>query len=152
MQNVDSRRSGLAGLHAHVGEAGCIGLCTTEEIAAPPSRMGPAASRIMTMNNRKNELNRTPPSKNQEKVERILDRSEELLDRLLGHLGELQEEQREPDPEDRLWDIDEVANYLDVSKRTVETLINEGDLEPIRVRSLRRFDPSEVRGYCERMN
>lgn len=82
------------------------------------------------------------------KVVGLLDRAMEAIDRLLSHLDDL-EEAEGPDKGCALWSVDEVASYLDVSKRTVEALIADGKLEPIRVRSLRRFEPSEIRAYCQ---
>lgn len=85
----------------------------------------------------------------EEKVIGLLDRGMEAIDRLLDHLDHLEDEEG-PSKDRPLWDVDEVADYLDVSKRTVETLIANGELEPVRVRSLRRFKPSEIRDYCRR--
>ena len=85
----------------------------------------------------------------EEKVIGLLDRGMEAVDRLLDQLDDL-EGGEGPSKDRPLWDVDEVADYLDVSRRTVETLIAEGELEPIRVRSLRRFEPSEIRDYCRR--
>lgn len=48
-----------------------------------------------------------------------------------------------------LWTVDDVARYLNVSTRTVENLIAEGSLIPLRVRNARRFDPAAVRAYLE---
>lgn len=84
-----------------------------------------------------------------EKLDALLDKGLEATDQLLERLDRLGEIGG-PDKDEPLWDINEVADYFDVSKRTVETLIAEGELKPIRVRSLRRFDPSEIRDYCRR--
>jgi len=49
-----------------------------------------------------------------------------------------------PDP---LWDVDQVAEYLNVSRRTVDTLIAAGELRPMRVGRQRRFDPKTIDAY-----
>lgn len=49
-----------------------------------------------------------------------------------------------------LLDVQGVADRLAVSVRTVETLITEGELIPIRVRSARRFTPEAVDDYLRR--
>jgi excisionase family DNA binding protein len=46
-----------------------------------------------------------------------------------------------------LWDVDQVAQYLHVSRRTVETLIAAGELRPMRVGRQRRFDPKTIDAY-----
>jgi excisionase family DNA binding protein len=40
-----------------------------------------------------------------------------------------------------------VADHLNVSKRTVERIIDRGRLTPIRVGAQRRFEPESVRAY-----
>jgi excisionase family DNA binding protein len=79
----------------------------------------------------------------------LLSRIERIV-RIEGDHLERSLEQSEPERGKQLWTVGEVADYLGVSKRTVETLIAEGELRPIRVRSLRRFEPSEIRDYCQR--
>ena len=49
--------------------------------------------------------------------------------------------------DDQLMTLPQVAHYLQVSERTVETLIAEGELQPIYVRSCRRFEPEAVKAY-----
>ena len=46
-----------------------------------------------------------------------------------------------------LLTVDDVARYLSVSKRTVETLISDGELVPLRIRSARRFAKDAVDSY-----
>ena len=52
-----------------------------------------------------------------------------------------------PDP---LWDINDVSDYLKVSKRTAETLVAEGKISPIWVKGQRRFGPDAVKAYLRR--
>lgn len=47
----------------------------------------------------------------------------------------------------RLLDATEVAATLNVSLRTVEQLIAEGDLVPVWIRRARRFTPEQVEAY-----
>ena len=49
-----------------------------------------------------------------------------------------------------LLSINEVAAILGVSRASVYTLINAGEIVPIRVGERARFDPTEVRAYLER--
>ena len=49
--------------------------------------------------------------------------------------------------DDQLMTLPQVAHYLQVSERTVETLVAEGQLQPIYVRSCRRFEPEAVKAY-----
>jgi len=56
----------------------------------------------------------------------------------------------ETDSPPSLWDIRDVAEYLNVSKRTVETLIDEGEITPIWVKGQRRFDPGTIDAYLRR--
>ena len=49
-----------------------------------------------------------------------------------------------------LLSINEVAAILGVSRTSVYTLIQAGELAPIRVGERARFDPIDVRAYLER--
>lgn len=60
-----------------------------------------------------------------------------------------QDPARPPTPE-RLLTIDQVAERLGVSRRTVNTLIAEGELRPLRIRAARRFMPGAVEDYLRR--
>ena len=46
--------------------------------------------------------------------------------------------------------IDDVSQALNVSRATVYRLMETGELEPVRILSRTRFEPTEVRGYIER--
>lgn len=52
---------------------------------------------------------------------------------------------------DRLLTVEGVAGRLNVSKRTVEALVAEGALVPVRVRSARRFTQEAVDVYLRRI-
>jgi excisionase family DNA binding protein len=54
-----------------------------------------------------------------------------------------------PLAEDRLYDAEEVAAYLHVSKRTVEDLARGGKLKSVPVGRFRRFRPETVRAWAE---
>jgi excisionase family DNA binding protein len=47
-----------------------------------------------------------------------------------------------------LWTVKEVASYLNVSKRTVEHLIADGEIAPIWIRGQRRFDRETIKAYA----
>lgn len=49
--------------------------------------------------------------------------------------------------EEPLWDIKEVAAYLNVSKRLCETLCATAELQPIWIGGVRRFLPEAVRDF-----
>jgi excisionase family DNA binding protein len=51
----------------------------------------------------------------------------------------------------RYWRIDEVAGYFAVSERTVYRLVDDGDLQAIRIRSCRRVSQEEIRRFEERL-
>ena len=42
------------------------------------------------------------------------------------------------------------CSVVGVCKRTVGTLIADGELSPVRIRSLRRLELSEIWSYCRR--
>lgn len=60
----------------------------------------------------------------------------EEVDRAPGH-----ERSRVPD---QLWDLDDAANFLKCSTRTVRELIRKDGLPCMRLRSRLRFDPHDV--------
>ena len=71
-----------------------------------------------------------------------------LIDTIAGELENrlaplLQAAQR-PEP---LLTVEDVAAHLAVSKRTVETLISEGELVPLRIRGTRRFTREAVDAF-----
>jgi excisionase family DNA binding protein len=49
-----------------------------------------------------------------------------------------------------LLTIGDVSQALNVSRATVYRLMESGELEPVRILSRTRFEPTEVRGYIER--
>ena len=69
---------------------------------------------------------------------------EELATHLAAKLKEELPHQPESEP---LLDVGAVARRLNVSKRTVETLIAEGELTPIWVRGQRRFTTDAIDSY-----
>lgn len=77
-------------------------------------------------------------------IEAMEARLRTLVDRLIQkHLDALSASQT-PDP---LWDVDEVAAYLGVSRRTVDTLIAGGEIKPMRVGRQRRFHRKAIDAY-----
>lgn len=57
---------------------------------------------------------------------------------------------RAPSPEPVLLSVDDVANHLQVSRRTVEKIIAGGDLQPLWIRGQRRFHPKVIDAYLRR--
>ena len=51
----------------------------------------------------------------------------------------------------RYWRIDEVAGYFAVSERTIYRLLDDGDLQAIRIRGCRRVSLEETRRFEERL-
>jgi excisionase family DNA binding protein len=49
-----------------------------------------------------------------------------------------------------LWTVQDLAAYLNVSPRTVETLIADGAFRPIWVGRQRRFQPQAIEAYLRR--
>ena len=47
--------------------------------------------------------------------------------------------------------IDEVADYFAVSDRTIYRLVDDGDLQAIRIRSCRRVSQEEIKRFEERL-
>jgi len=47
-----------------------------------------------------------------------------------------------------LWTVKQVANYLNIGKRTAEKIIAAGDLKYVKVRGQRRFDRKTVFAYA----
>lgn len=52
--------------------------------------------------------------------------------------------------EPHLLDVKDVARHLQVSKRTVETLIAEGQIKPIWIRGQRRFTKEALDAYLRK--
>ncbi|WP_179299719.1 helix-turn-helix domain-containing protein [Rubrivirga marina] len=73
-----------------------------------------------------------------------------LAGRLAARVAELIEEARTPPP---LLDLDGAARRLNVSTRTVEALVADGEIPVIRIgtgRGVRRFDPAAVEAFIRR--
>jgi excisionase family DNA binding protein len=49
-----------------------------------------------------------------------------------------------------LLTIGDVSEALNVSRATIYRLMETGELDPVRIRSRTRFEPTVVRGYIER--
>lgn len=49
-----------------------------------------------------------------------------------------------------LLDVEGVADWLGISRRTVEKLISTGEIKPIRVKGQRRFDRDAIEAYIRR--
>ncbi|MCH7740753.1 MAG: helix-turn-helix domain-containing protein [Chloroflexi bacterium] len=95
---------------------------------------------------------RNPPSHHttiEVDPERITDALEELLSPTLKQLSDLLNQL--PNQDNALMTKADVATYLNVSIRTIDTLISEGELIPVHVRSARRFTRDSVDRYINRL-
>ena len=73
-----------------------------------------------------------------------------LAARLAARVAELVEEARTPPP---LLDLDGAARRLNVSTRTVEALVADGEIPVVRIgtgRGVRRFDPAAIEAFIRR--
>jgi len=70
-----------------------------------------------------------------------------ILKEILRRLDQLAEALEQPDQPEPLMSVQDVADYLGLSKRTIETMIDEGDLTPIWIRRKRRFDRRAIDAY-----
>lgn len=70
--------------------------------------------------------------------------TEALSNIVRDHLATVLARPSRPEP---LLTVGEVADRLAVSKRTVETMIAEGELKPVRVRGARRFERTAIDAY-----
>lgn len=48
---------------------------------------------------------------------------------------------------DNLWTAEQLADYLQVSLRTIAKLVKAGDLAPVQTRPLRLFKKSQIAAY-----
>lgn len=72
--------------------------------------------------------------------------ADQIVDRLLDEVdGVSSLQSTEP-----LLELSDVAHYLQISDRTVETLIAEGQIEPIWIRGQRRFTIDAIEAYVRR--
>jgi len=75
---------------------------------------------------------------------------EQITQDLNDQVQELQQRlRRKGEPPEGLWTPQQVADYLNVSKRTVERIIDRGRLNPLWIGEQRRFTPESVRGYVQ---
>lgn len=49
--------------------------------------------------------------------------------------------------EPQLWSIQQAADYLNISARTLDTMIASGEIEPIWIKGQRRFDREAIFAY-----
>lgn len=103
-----------------------------------------------------NTNDQSPPSQNPSSPEgpRSEDDAEDLAeavaDRIVDRLLDEIDGVSSPQSSETLLDLSDVAHYLQVSDRTVETLIAEGQIEPIWVRGQRRFTIDAIEAYVRR--
>jgi excisionase family DNA binding protein len=85
-----------------------------------------------------------PGATSQQEDPDLDDRIEAIVERLVQDRLKALMASQAPDP---LWDVDEVAAYLGVSRRTVDTLIASGEIKPMRVGRQRRFHRKSIDAY-----
>ncbi len=73
--------------------------------------------------------------------ERTIESIEQLISRIV---------EDKTDVPSKLWDKEDVATRLNICERTVEKIIDDGELTPIWVREQRRFEPEAVEAYLRR--
>ena len=74
----------------------------------------------------------------------------ERITRLEEQLARIVDLLESPPQSDPLMSVTDVARRLNVSNRTVETLISTGEIKAIRVKGQRRFDREAVESYIRR--
>jgi len=77
--------------------------------------------------------------------EELSERSVKSIERLISRIVE-----NKTNVPAKLWTIGDVATRLNVSNRTVESIIDDGKLTPIWIRGQRRFEPEAVEAYLRR--
>jgi excisionase family DNA binding protein len=83
-------------------------------------------------------------TRSEDRIQELEQRTRDLEDQIETLRRRLKE--HEDSPESR-WTPQQVADYLNVSKRTVERIIDRGRLNPLWIGEQRRFDPDAVRAY-----
>jgi excisionase family DNA binding protein len=54
-------------------------------------------------------------------------------------------------PDRRLLDVEGAARYLSIGKRTMQTLLKDGEVPKVRIRSRTLVDPVDLDAYVERI-
>ena len=80
----------------------------------------------------------------EDRIEELEQRTRDLEDQVETLRQRLEE--AEGSPESR-WTPEQVADYLNISERTLDRIFDRGHLNPLWVRGQRRFDPEAVRAY-----
>jgi excisionase family DNA binding protein len=93
---------------------------------------------------RSTEDDSSSSTRSEERIQELEQRTRNLEDQIETLRQRLEE--AEGYPESR-WTPQQVADYLNVSKRTVERIIDRGRLNPLWIGEQRRFDPEAVRAY-----
>ncbi|MCS3782694.1 helix-turn-helix domain-containing protein [Salinibacter ruber] len=93
---------------------------------------------------RSTEDDSNSPTRSEDRIQELEQRTRNLEDQIETLRQRLEE--AEGSPESR-WTPKQVADYLNVSKRTVERIIDRGRLNPLWIGEQRRFNPEAVRAY-----
>lgn len=93
---------------------------------------------------RSTEDDSNSPNRSEGRIQELEQRTRDLEDQVETLRQRLEE--AEDSPESR-WTPKQVADYLNVSKRTVERIIDHGRLNPLWIGEQRRFNPEAVRAY-----
>ena len=89
----------------------------------------------------------TSSTSSDDRIKELEQRTRDLEGKIEDLQGQLQDRTAVPEG---YWSPQQVANYLSVSKRTVERMIDAGTLDPVWVRSQRRFKPEAVQAHMRK--
>ncbi|MCS3665051.1 excisionase family DNA binding protein [Salinibacter ruber] len=84
------------------------------------------------------------PPRSEDRIQELEQRTRDLENQVETLRRRLEEEESSPES---LWTPQQVADYLSISKRTVERIIDRGRLNPLWIEGQRRFAPDTVRAY-----
>lgn len=93
---------------------------------------------------RSTEKNSNSSTRSEDRIQELEQRTQDLEDQIEILRRQLEESDDSPDSR---WTPQQVADYLNVSKRTVERIIDKGELNPLWIGEQRRFDPEAVKAY-----
>ena len=98
----------------------------------------------MDPNTSSTEDDSTNSNSSDDRIKELEQRTRDLENQIETLRRQLEESDDSPDSR---WTPQQVADYLNVSKRTVERIIDKGELNPLWIGEQRRFDPEAVRAY-----
>ena len=94
--------------------------------------------------NRSTEDDSNSSTRSEDRIQELEQRTRDLENRVETLRRRLEE--AEDSPESR-WTPKQVADYLNITKRTVDRIIDRGHLNPLWAGDQRRFDPEAIDAY-----